>query len=160
MKRSTEIVILTALLALAAGITGALVGFDRFVRGTLDLQFHDTYLVIPAYLLLAAVYLLLIYLVYLPMAYREIRAGGAPRLILLIANGGLILLSTLFIRQLAGIELLSGGFTAYPPLAVIPDEGAGRQGHLAGVVINVLFVAQLFWVISLVFLSRWLERKH
>jgi hypothetical protein len=159
MKNGTVWISLAVIFTLSLGLLGVVLGWPQLFRDTVDIPLHDTYFVTSFWLVLAFTFLLLTYLIYLPLVLRGVWTGRPAGIILLLANGGLILLTTLLIRQFTLVELFSSGFTAYPPLSVIPDDPGVITAEQDALVSQVLFGFQLLWVISLALLGWRLGRR-
>lgn len=106
--------VLTAILGLAT-ITGT--GFIN----TIDLHFHDTYLVFKPSQILLPVFLFLTFLIYFIKESRYSYKRKFSNWILLIAGLGLVIVLTFIIKTFS--QLFPGEWTIYPPLSDLgPDN--------------------------------------
>ena len=149
--------ILTELLWLAiAFIAAALIcyfPFDSNARGILlDLQMHDTYFVISRATIIPPVFLLLTFVLYFIKEIRKRFSRKVPNTIVLI-SGLLLIVLLAFINKSIIVLGTNYGWTAYPPLSMIPELGpkGAVLNPSAARLANALTVLQILVTVALLY---------
>ena len=149
--------ILAELLWLAiAFIAAALIcylPFDSDARGALlDLQMHDTYLVISRATIIPPVFLLLTFVLYFIKEIRKRFSREVPNTIVLV-TGLLLIILLAFVNKSIIIIGTNYGWTAYPPLSMIPELGpeGAELNPFAARLANALTVLQIMVTVALLY---------
>ncbi len=123
-------------------------------RGTLDLQMHDTYIVFSAATIIAPIFLLVTFLLYFIKESRKRFSRKVPNIILLITGLSLIPALSFVIKTFIVIGT-NYGWTAYPPLSMLPESGPeGAELNLfAAIATNVLIGLQIMVTIALLYVT-------
>jgi hypothetical protein len=104
-----------ATIALAVILYGARL-FDRNV----DLHFHDTYFVVPRWLISLALFLLVLFIAFFYKSSRkELRTSMS---FLIVLGSGVVIILLLTILIAFSSFFLSGGWTIYPPLSALGKD--------------------------------------
>jgi len=120
--------------------------------GRLDLQMHDTYIVFSAATIIAPIFLLVTFVLYFLKESRKRFSRKVPIIILLIAGLSLIPALSFVIKTLIVLGT-NYGWTAYPPLSMLPESGPdGAELNLfAAIATNVLIGLQIMVTVALLY---------
>lgn len=149
--------ILSELLWLAIAFIGAALicylPFDSDARGVfLDLQMHDTYFVISRATIIPPVFLLLTFVLYFIKEIRKRFSRKVPNTIVLV-SGLLLIILLAFVNKSIIILGTNYGWTAYPPLSMIPESGpeGATLNPFAARLANALTVLQIMVTVALLY---------
>jgi len=127
--------------------------FDWDARGAIvSLQKHDTYFVLSTAIVIPPVFLFMTFVLYFIKESQNRFSKKLPNIILLIT--GLLLIALLaFVNKSLVILGTNYGWTAYPPLSMVPDvePEVPQLNPFAAVVANVLTVLQILVTITLLY---------
>lgn len=140
----------------------ALLLFGRnFFSDTTDIHLHDTYFVINPFHILLPTSLLMTFIVYFIKEFRNSFRRTLPNLILIITGLILVIALTFLIKTFS--QVLTGGWTLYPPLSALgPDKVSElTQDPVAKFVTNFFTVIQFIVLIMLLFAAyRWGKQRQ
>lgn len=147
----TELLWLATAFIVAALICSLVFHWDSL--GRLDLQMHDTYIVFSAATIIAPIFLLVTFVLYFIKESRKRFSRKVPNVILLIAGLSLIPALSFVIKALVVLTTNYYGWTAYPPLSMLPESGPeGAELNLfAAVLTNVLIGLQFMVTVALLY---------
>ena len=151
--------ILTELLWLViAFIVAALICylvFDWDVRGAIIAQERsDTYIILSTTTIVPPVFLLVAFLLFFIKESRKKFSRKIPNILLLLIGLGLITLLAFVNKSLVMLGT-NFGWTAYPPLSMIPESGpeGPKLNPLAAVAANVFTILQILVTIALLYVT-------
>jgi len=146
----TELIWLTVSLALTMLLAAFLFGWT-FLKGDLDIHLQDTYFVFSSWLILTPLFLLVTFVLYFIKERRKSFSRTLPNWLTIISGLTLVLTLTLLIKQLSEFaSVLTGGWTAYPPLSTLKDpEPELTKNPLITIISNFFTVVQ-FIILTMV----------
>lgn len=155
-----------ALIALTVLIAAFLFG-KTFLKGELDLHFHDTYFVISPWLILTPLFLLLTFITYFIKENRNSFKRTLSNWLLAVVGVTLIVMLTFLIQTFS--QFLIGGWTSYPPLSALgvadnlSDQTISELtlDPVAKFITSFLTIIQsIILILLLYFVFRWGTQRH
>ena len=162
-KVSRQIIRELLWLIISLGLTTGLAFFlfgRHFLRGTVDIHLHDTFVVMAVLHILLPMFLLITFFIYFLKEIGNSFSQALPNQILL--STGLILIIALTLLIKVFWQFSAGGWTLYPPLSGLGPNEAPKlaQMPVTKVIANFLTVVQLLILAMLLFfVYHWGKRK-
>jgi len=150
----TELIWLTVSLGLTILLAAFLFGW-AFLKGDLDIHLHDTYFVFSSWLILTPLFLLVTFVLYFIKEKRKSFSRTLPNWLTIISGLTLVLTLTLLIKQFSEFaNVLTGGWTIYPPLSALKDpEPELTKNPLVTIISNFLAVVQFIVLTMLIYVA-------
>jgi len=162
-KVSRQIIRELLWLIISLGLTTGLAFFlfgRHFLRGTVDIHLHDTFVVMAVLHILLPMFLLITFFIYFFKELGNSFNQALPNQILL--STGLILIMALTLLIKVFWQFSTGGWTLYPPLSALRPNEVPKlaQMPVTKVIANFLTVVQLLILAMLLFfVYHWGKRK-
>ena len=150
----TELFWLTICFWLTVLLAAFLFGWD-FLNEDLDIHLHDTYFVFSTWSILTPFFLFVTFVLYVVKEKRKSFSRTFPNWLIIISGLTLVFSVTLLIKKFSQFaNMLTGGWTAYPPLSALKDpEPQLTENTLAKFIANFLTIVQFFILLLLLYVS-------
>jgi len=156
-----DLIWIVTIVAMTVLIIGLLVGFDQWATKPLDIQFHDTYIILSIRQVFILSFLNIAFWVFLTRQIRCKFERLTSNIVLICITGLLIIITSLTIKFIGSMDQ---GWTIYPPLSAVPNK-IPETYTITSKINSLVQAYELFQIITLgyvvVMLGRGLESaKH
>ena len=153
-----EIIWIAMLTFFSIVLCGLPFGFGQLLKDSIEIQMHDIYFEITPLFIVAHVFFLFTFVTF---GFREIKLKfekSSANIILLSATSGLIMMTTILIREVSVLIIFGSDLTLYPPLSALP--GAHKENNEIFVSVNkILLITQFLLLAILIFISIMTGKK-